>query len=424
LSPNDKIAEIFQINYGRLLAYLASIHFDLSLVEDSLQDAFLSAIKHWTERGIPDNPQAWLFKTAKNKLIDKLRFEKRENDYSENFDDSFVDEQSLIAEQDSFPDERLKLLYVCAHPAIDRAIHTPLMLQTVFGFSAEKIAKAFVTSPATMSQRLVRAKNKIKENRIPFKIPMTEELPQRLESVLNAIYVLYSSGWDCENEMNPTANDFSQEAIFLARLIVDLCDAHPETLGLLSLILFCQARQKSRIGKDGSFCPFSEQDASLWSRELMEEAERCLFRASITKSVGRFQIEAAIQSAHCQAKINNQDLSDEIVNLYKTLLTIHPSLGAKISYASVLLLSGETEKSIKIIETLDFEEIKTYQPYWVVKAAIYSVTNDVSLAKAAYEKAISLSERQEIKLYLSKKRNELSFDMPFISRFSKRDNLE
>ncbi len=322
-------------SYGRLVAYLSSHTRDVASAEDALSDALLAALTAWPRDGVPQKPEAWLLTTARHSLIDLARHQRvalasehtllllREN----------PNEATLSAE---FPDERLKLLFVCAHPAIDQAMHTPLMLQTVLGLDAARIAPAFLVSPAAMGQRLVRAKTKIRDAGIQFEVPQERELPQRLDAVLEAIYAAFGIGWDDAAGVDQRGRDLAQEAIWLARVLMQLMPREAEVRGLLALMLHCEARRAARRAPDGRYVPLSEQDPRQWSLPLIQEAERHLAEASRHGRSGRFQLEAAIQSVHAERARTGRTEWAAIVLFYEQLIRISPTLGTRTAYAAAV----------------------------------------------------------------------------------------
>jgi len=271
-------------SYGRLVAYLAAQTRDVVAAEDALGDAFLSALKTWTESGVPKNPEAWLLVTARNRLIDAGRRSQARDKVLNTFKLNGIEsstEPSL--ESVTFPDDRLKLLFICAHPAIDPTIHTPLMLQTVLGLNAAQIASAFLVAPATMSQRLVRAKTKIRDAGIAFELPEEKDLPIRLAAVLETIYAVYTNAWETVDGSDPRHQGLAAEAIWLARLCVHLMPQEPEVRGLLALMLYCESRRDARRTANGAYVPLLQQDTNLWSHTAIAEAEKELAQAATFK---------------------------------------------------------------------------------------------------------------------------------------------
>ena len=267
------IEALVRDSYGRLVAYLASRSGDIAGAEDALSDALVAALQRWPIDGIPQKPEAWLLHAARNRRIDAARRQKVRQDFAPIVQQLTEDAQSAAAMSEPFPDERLKLLFVCAHPAIDVAARTPLMLQTVLGLDAARIAAAFLSSPEAMGQRLVRAKTKIRDAAIPFSIPEPAEWPERVEFVLDAIYTAYTTGWDSINEIDTTRRSLATEAIQLGRTLAQLMPTEPEVRGLLALMLHCEARSSARTSASGEFVPLDEQDTNRWSQPLIAEAE-------------------------------------------------------------------------------------------------------------------------------------------------------
>jgi len=389
--------------YGRLLAYLTARTQDVAAAEDALGDAFLAALQTWPDRGIPPNPDGWLLLTAKRKLIDKAR---RHQAYEKALQlaglAGFDEMTDASLETIAFPDERLKLLFVCAHPAIAPQIHTPLMLQTVLGLNAEQIASAFLTSPATMGQRLVRAKAKIRDAGIPFEVPTAEDLPTRLEAVLEAIYAAYNHGWEGISGSDGRQQGFTEEAIWLARLCVDLMPESAEAKGLLALMLYCESRRRARR-QGGVYVPLSEQDPAYWSQPMILEAERLLTQASELKQMGRFQLEAAIQSVHAQRMFGAATNWAAIARLYEGLIQVSPTLGALVSRAAAIAQAHDPRSGLEALESIPPEKVKTYQPYWALKAHLLRALDQKLEAEVAYRRAFGLSEDVATRTFLQQR---------------------
>lgn len=314
-----------RISYGRLVAYLARSWRDVAAAEDALGDALLAALEAWPRAGVPDKPEGWLLAAARRRLVDGARHAKVAAAAATELE-LVVDRAQREAPIDAIvPDERLKLLFVCAHPAIDEATRTPLMLQTVLGLDAARIASAFLVPPATMSQRLVRVKAKIRDAGIRFEMPEPSDLPSRVDAVLEAIYVAYGSGWEDVAGADPRRRGLAEEAIWLGRLVARLMPDEAEALGLLSLMLHCEARRGARRDAAGAYVPLDRQDVARWSPAMIDEAEETLITASRIGKPGRFQLEAAIQSAHARRAVAGLTDWEAIALLYEGLLSLAPT---------------------------------------------------------------------------------------------------
>lgn len=332
-------------SYGRLLSLLARDWRDLTGAEDALADAFRAALETWPQGGVPAKPEAWLLTTARRLLIDRRRAIAVRADAEPTL--ALLAQEHAMTETALFPDERLKLLFVCAHPAIDAAARAPLMLQTVLGLDAARIARAFLTSPAALGQRLVRAKAKIRDAGIAFVIPEQAELPERLDAVLQAIYAAFGSGWEDVAGADPRRSGLTLEAIWLARLVVHLLPAEPEARGLLALMLHCQARRDARRDGAGAFVPLAEQDTTLWSPGLIREAESELSRASAAGRIGPFQLEAAIQSVHAARAVTGRTDAQALAQLYEGLARLAPTTGVLVSRAAAIAEASGAQTALR-----------------------------------------------------------------------------
>ncbi|MCX6858279.1 MAG: RNA polymerase subunit sigma-70 [Verrucomicrobia bacterium] len=368
-----------------LLGYLASRSGgDLAAAEDALSDAVLAAIQQWPVQGIPEKPEAWLLQVARRRLLDEQRKQSVRERLAEPLRlaiETAIETASMTAETETaFPDERLKLLFVCAHPAIDEAARTPLMLQVVLGLEAHDIAPAFLVAPATMAQRLVRAKAKIKAAAIPFAVPEPSQLPERLEFVLDAIYAAFTQG----NAQLIT------EAIHLGGLVVKLAPESAEALGLVSLMLHSHARHAARLDDAGRYVPLDEQDTLRWDHTMIERAEMLLRQAAGFGCPGRFQMEAAIQSAHAQRHFTQRMDWPLIATLYAALLTYTLAIGARIAHAIAVARSIGAEHGLTLLDQLDAAQVAQHQPFWAAKAHLLAEAGQEKPAIDAFEEAIGL----------------------------------
>jgi RNA polymerase sigma-70 factor (ECF subfamily) len=393
--------------YGKLLAFLAARTRDLAGAEDALADAFASALATWPGQSVPRSPEAWLLASARRRLIDAARRRRTRSEATQSLL-QLADELAGAGDTGDIPDHRLRLMFACAHPALPQEVHAPLMLQAVLGFDAGTIASAFLTAPATMGQRLVRAKRKIQEAGIPFRIPEPEELRERLDSVLEAIYAAFTEGWADPAGTVLRRRDLAEEAIWLGRLVASLLPDEPEALGLLALMLHAEARRAARRDSEGGFVPLAQQDPDRWDARAAGEAESLLLSASAMGRIGRFQLEAAVQSAHAARRQSGRTDWVAILELYDALLAETGSPVVAINRAVVLAELRGPKVGLTALDALeDDRRLAEYQPYWAARAGLLALARKIEAAEEAYDRAIGLEADPAVRRFLQQRRADL-----------------
>jgi len=394
-------------SYGKLVAFLAARTRDVAQAEDALSDAFATALADWPRHGCPSNPEAWLLTVARRKMIDVAR-RRRSGEAATRQLQLLAEGLNTAATQAEIPDQRLALMFACAHPAIEPSIHAPLILQVVLGLNAKAIASAFLASPAAMGKRLVRAKSKIRQAGIPFCIPERDELPGRLAPVLDAIYAAFTEGWTDPRGTDVVRRDLTEEAIFLARLVASLLPDEPEALGLLALMLHAEARRRARRNEAGEYVPLAEQDPKLWDVVMIDEAEALLRRSGTLGYIGRFQLEGALQSAHVYRCRSGHANWAEVVQLYDALFALSGSPVVAINRAlAIAELQGASTGLEAMQEIAADLRIVEYQPYWAARAELLAQTGAHGEARHAYDVAIGLERDPSVRRFLQRRQSDL-----------------
>jgi RNA polymerase sigma-70 factor (ECF subfamily) len=407
-APARRAAEaVARRSYGRLVAFLAARTRDVAAAEDALSEAFAAALADWPRRGCPSNPEGWLMTVARRKLVDAAR--RRATSEAGAAQIRLLAEGLEAAAADAaIPDRRLALMFACAHPAIEAVVRAPLMLQAVVGLDARRIASAFLMSPAAMGKRLGRAKEKIRAAGIPFRVPEREELPGRLAAVLEAVYAAFAEGWSDAGGTDAVRSDLTEESLFLARLVAELLPEEPEALGLLALMLHAEARRGARRSEDGEYVPFAEQDTARWDWPMIAEAEALLGRARALGAIGRYQLEAALQSAHVYRRDTGQANWDAVVQLYDALAAITGSPVVAINRAlAIAQRHGAGPALAALDEVAKDARLADYQPYWAARADLLARTGDHGEARRAYDLAIGLERDPAARRFLQKRRSSL-----------------
>lgn len=384
-------------SFGRLLAWLAWKWGDIAAAEDALADALVKALETWPRTGVPDAPDSWLLTVARRQLLQVARHDRVRADPAV----LAVLEQDEEAVDTIIPDARLNLLFVCAHPAIDAKVRTPLMLQTVLGLQAAEIAPAMLMSPATLAQRLVRAKQKIRDAGLSFETPAAGELPERLHHVLESIYAAYGLSADAVDGAEARITDLREEALYLCDLVCRLLPDSAEARGLLALMTFIEARRPAQQADDGAFVPLAAQDTALWDRARIIRADEMLWIASQARTPGPFQMEAAVQSAHCHRLFTGQTPWNGIALLYGQINQHFPTLGSQVAGAIARAEAGDAQGGLDALDALAPETVRTFQPYWVARAHLLTQLGRPHEAAEAYGVAIGLSTQKRLRDYLS-----------------------
>ena len=398
----DQAARAARESYGRLLAWLAWQWRDIAAAEDALADAFATALERWPKDGVPASPEAWLLTVAKRNLLQVARRQRLADDPA--LRAMFPADDAAIEAPPAFPDDRLRLMLVCAHPAIDASIHSALMLQVVLGLDAARIASAFLVSAEAMTKRLTRAKAKIRDARIRFEEPVATDLAERVQAVLEAIYGAYALDWNVEPDN--AVSDLADEAVYLAELVVAQLPqdavASAEALGLLALLWLCEARKGARLSVAGEFVPLDRQDVQRWDRHLIGLAEQRLAQAAALQQPGPFQLEAAIQSAHCERATTGITPWPGIVRLYGHLLAIAPTAGARIGHAiATANAQGDAAAGLALLEQMNAAGMDSHQPWWVALAHLRARSGEREVAADAYERALVLTREPALQRYLA-----------------------
>lgn len=395
-------------SYGRLLALLAAAASDIAAAEDALADAFERALRTWPAQGVPASPDAWLLTVARNRLRDHWKSAQVQRAVPLGGETESLAHlvHSDDLDVDAIPDRRLELMLVCAHPAIDSGAHTPLMLNTVLGFTAGQIGRAFSVPATTMATRLVRAKKRIKAARIPFRLPGRGDLPARMTAVLEAVYGAYVIDWATTG---PQARQVPSEALHLAEVLTTCVPDDPEAHGLAALVQLSASRAPARLDSDGRFVPLASQDPSLWDSRLIGRAHEHLRAAHACRRLGRFQLEAAIQAVHCARREGGTTGWPTLLSLHRALHTVAPSLGSGAALAAV---TAEVEGPAAGLATLDAlfqdagQHAQRFQPARATRAHLLSQLGHTALAVAAYDSAIDLTHDPAERQYLEHRRDE------------------
>lgn len=397
-ATHDAAVAAARASYGRLLAWLAWQWRDIAAAEDALGEAFASALARWPRDGVPASPEGWLLIAAKRQLLMAARRQRLADDPTLTV--LWPSEHEAAPDVQAMPDSRLRLMFVCTHPAIDANVRCALMLQTVLGLEAAHIASAFLVSPQAMAKRLVRAKAKIKASGIRFEEPAPDEWGARVHAVLEAIYGAYVL--DAGHVSDGRAGELALEALYLAELVAAHLPRHAEGFGLLALLRLCEARKPARIGAAGAFVPLDQQDTARWDHALIEAAGQDLARAAALRDPGPFQLEAAIQAAHSHRAVSAHTPWADIVVLYEQLLLLAPTIGARIGHAVALArASGDAALGLGCLDAIDLAAVREHQPWWAARAHLLQALARHEAASVAYGRALALTTDPALREFLS-----------------------
>lgn len=410
------VDEVYRSESRRILATLIRLLGDFDLAEEAMHDAFTAAVEQWPRDGVPRNPRAWLVSTARFKGIDKVRRRSRHDRSLE----AIAVELERVTEPawtgDDLEDDRLRLVFTCCHPAIAEEARIALTLREVCGLTTEEIARAFLTATPTLAQRIVRAKAKIRDARIPYEIPERNELPERLDAVLRVVYLVFNEGYSASSGETLTRPDLSGEAIRLGRLLVELLP-EPETMGLLALMLLHEARRLARTTEAGDIVLLEDQDRSLWDREAIAEGTELVERALRSRRFGPYALQAAIVAVHAEAPTAEETDWPQIVALYDVLRRMDPSPVVELNRAVALAMRDGPEVGLRVVEELLRDgDLDGYQPAQAARAELARRAGRLDDARDAYRRAIELSRLEPERRLLERRMEELDRSDPTDAR--------
>ena len=403
---SEDIERVFREEHGRAVAVLVRSFGDIDLAEEAVQDAFTEAVRSWPERGLPPSPAGWIITTARNRAIDRLRRESGRADRHAQAarlrgGDDVPPAYGREEAEGPVPDDRLRLIFTCCHPSLSAPAQVALTLRLLGGLTTPEVARAFLVSEPTMAQRLVRAKGKIRDAAIPYRIPRDEDLPDRLAGVLRVIYLIYNEGYTASGGPELVRDDLCAEAVRLGRLLVQLMPDEPEAAGLLALMLLIQSRRPARTDADGELVRLADQDRGLWDRALVGEGQAIVRRCLARRQPGPYQIQAAIHAVHSDAETAADTDWEQILALYDQLMVVAPTAVVALNRAVAVAEVDGPRRALALLGGLDLDG---YHLYHAIRADLLARTGDDAAAVPAYDEAIALTANEAERAALRRRR--------------------